>query len=150
MTLFEEKVNEYRENKRLIEELEAMNDAIRADIITMMHARRRWCRARQRPFIRMCRASDLIASFCRPHTRIFMPSAAKRPFTSGSAWFDRRYLICVWLLLMAALLLSVAQPQKALFVTLAFGILTTGEQSQNDIILCPVHFLVFLCAVQSI
>jgi predicted phage-related endonuclease len=37
MSDFEKRVNEYRENKRLIEELEAMNDAIRADIITMMH-----------------------------------------------------------------------------------------------------------------
>jgi predicted phage-related endonuclease len=36
MTLFEEKVNEYRENKRLLEELEAMNEAIKADIICMM------------------------------------------------------------------------------------------------------------------
>lgn len=36
MTLFEEKVNAYRENKRLMEELEAMNNAIKADIITMM------------------------------------------------------------------------------------------------------------------
>lgn len=33
MTLFEEKVNEYRENKRLLEELEAMNESIKADII---------------------------------------------------------------------------------------------------------------------
>lgn len=37
MTLFEEKVNEYRENKRLIEELESMNDAVKAEIIDMMH-----------------------------------------------------------------------------------------------------------------
>ena len=37
MTLFEEKANEYRENKRLLEELEAMNESIKADIITMMH-----------------------------------------------------------------------------------------------------------------
>ena len=37
MTLFEEKVNAYRENKRLIEELEAMNDAVKAEIIAMMH-----------------------------------------------------------------------------------------------------------------
>lgn len=36
MTLFEEKVNAYRENRRLIEELEAMNDAVKADIIDMM------------------------------------------------------------------------------------------------------------------
>lgn len=36
MTLFEEKVNAYRENKRLIEELEAMNDAVKAEIINMM------------------------------------------------------------------------------------------------------------------
>lgn len=36
MTLFEEKVNEYRENKRLLEELEAMNEAIKSDIICMM------------------------------------------------------------------------------------------------------------------
>lgn len=37
MTAFEEKVNEYRENKRLLEELEAMNESIKADIICMMH-----------------------------------------------------------------------------------------------------------------
>ena len=37
MTEFEKKVNEYRENKRLLEELEALNDAIKADIIDMMH-----------------------------------------------------------------------------------------------------------------
>ena len=36
MTAFEEKVNAYRENKRLIEELEAMNDAVKAEIIDMM------------------------------------------------------------------------------------------------------------------
>lgn len=36
MTAFEEKVNAYRENKRLIEELEAMNDAVKAEIIAMM------------------------------------------------------------------------------------------------------------------
>lgn len=36
MTTFEEKVNEYRENKRLLEELEAMNESIKADIIAMM------------------------------------------------------------------------------------------------------------------
>lgn len=52
--------------------------------------------------------------------------------------------ICVWLLLMAASLLNVAQPQKALFVTLAFGILTIGRQLQNDIILFSV-FLLVLC-----
>lgn len=37
MTDFEQKVNEYRENKRLMEELEFINDAIKADIIAMMH-----------------------------------------------------------------------------------------------------------------
>lgn len=31
MTTFEEKVNAYRENKRLMEELEAMNDAVKAE-----------------------------------------------------------------------------------------------------------------------
>ena len=36
MTMFEEKVNAYRENKRLLEELEAMNDALKAEIIGMM------------------------------------------------------------------------------------------------------------------
>lgn len=36
MNAFEEKVNAYRENKRLIEELEAMNDAVKAEIIAMM------------------------------------------------------------------------------------------------------------------
>lgn len=39
MSDFEKRVNEYRENKRLIEELEAMNDAIKTDIISMMHGR---------------------------------------------------------------------------------------------------------------
>lgn len=37
MTEFEKKVNEYRETKRLLEELEALNDAIKTDIIAMMH-----------------------------------------------------------------------------------------------------------------
>ena len=37
MSDFEKKVNTYRENKRLIEELEAMNDAVKAEIIDMMH-----------------------------------------------------------------------------------------------------------------
>lgn len=37
MTAFEEKVNAYRENKRLLEELEAMNDALKAEIISMMN-----------------------------------------------------------------------------------------------------------------
>lgn len=37
MTTFEEKVNAYRENKRLIEELKAMNDVVKAEIINMMH-----------------------------------------------------------------------------------------------------------------
>lgn len=37
MTDFEQKVNEYRENKRLMEELESINNAIKADIIVMMH-----------------------------------------------------------------------------------------------------------------
>lgn len=36
MSDFEKRVNEYRENKRLIEELEAMNDAVKAEIIDMM------------------------------------------------------------------------------------------------------------------
>ena len=36
MSKFETLCNEYRENKRLIEELEAMNDSIKADIITIM------------------------------------------------------------------------------------------------------------------
>lgn len=37
MATFEEKVNAYRENKRLLEELEAMNDTLKAEIIGMMH-----------------------------------------------------------------------------------------------------------------
>lgn len=36
MTDFEKKVNEYRENEHLMEELESINDAIKADIIAMM------------------------------------------------------------------------------------------------------------------
>ena len=36
MRAFEKLCNEYRENKRLIEELEAMNDSIKSDIIAIM------------------------------------------------------------------------------------------------------------------
>lgn len=36
MSAFEKLCNEYRENKRLIEELEAMNDSIKTDILTIM------------------------------------------------------------------------------------------------------------------
>lgn len=36
MTKFETLCNEYRENKRLIEELTAMNDSLKADIIALM------------------------------------------------------------------------------------------------------------------
>ena len=39
MTRFETLCNEYRENKRLIEELEAMNDNIKGDIIAIMGER---------------------------------------------------------------------------------------------------------------
>jgi predicted phage-related endonuclease len=36
MKRFEKLCNEYRENKRLIEELEAMNDSIKANILLIM------------------------------------------------------------------------------------------------------------------
>lgn len=36
MTNFENLCTEYRENKRLIEELTAMNDSLKADILTIM------------------------------------------------------------------------------------------------------------------
>ncbi len=36
MSQFEKLCNDYRENKRLIEELEAMNDSIKADILAIM------------------------------------------------------------------------------------------------------------------
>lgn len=36
MTVFEKLCNDYRENKRLIEELEAMNDSIKTDILAIM------------------------------------------------------------------------------------------------------------------
>lgn len=36
MKRFEKLCNEYRENKRLIEELEAMNDSLKTDIIAIM------------------------------------------------------------------------------------------------------------------
>ena len=39
MREFEKLCNEYRENKRLIEELEAMNDNIKGDIIAIMGER---------------------------------------------------------------------------------------------------------------
>lgn len=36
MTKFETLCNEYRENKRLIEELEALNDSLKAEILAIM------------------------------------------------------------------------------------------------------------------
>lgn len=36
MSTFEKLCNEYRENKRLIEELTALNDSLKADIIAIM------------------------------------------------------------------------------------------------------------------
>lgn len=36
MSVFEKLCNEYRENKRLIEELTAMNDSLKADILAIM------------------------------------------------------------------------------------------------------------------
>lgn len=36
MSQFEKLCNDYRENKRLIEELEAMNDSIKSDILAIM------------------------------------------------------------------------------------------------------------------
>lgn len=39
MSKFESLCNEYRENKRLIEELEAMNEQIKAGIIELMEGR---------------------------------------------------------------------------------------------------------------
>ena len=36
MNAFEKLCNEYRENKRLIEELQAMNDSIKSDILAIM------------------------------------------------------------------------------------------------------------------
>lgn len=36
MSQFEKLCNEYRENKRLIEELTAMNDSLKADILSIM------------------------------------------------------------------------------------------------------------------
>ena len=39
MKEFEKLCNEYRENKRLIEELEAMNESLKADIIALMGGR---------------------------------------------------------------------------------------------------------------
>ena len=39
MGQFEKLCNEYRENKRLIEELEAANDSLKTDILTLMDGR---------------------------------------------------------------------------------------------------------------
>ena len=36
MSQFEKLCNEYRENKRMIEELQALNDSIKLDILTIM------------------------------------------------------------------------------------------------------------------
>lgn len=87
MTTFEEKVNAYRENKRLIEELEAMNDAVKAEIIDMMHGAPEMVQGTAKAIYKTCRASDLIASYSRRCTRTYTQNAAAKPAISDSAWY---------------------------------------------------------------
>lgn len=103
MTTFEEKVNAYRENKRLLEELEAMNESIKADIICMMQGAPEMAQGTAKPFTRMCKASVWIASYSRRCTRIFTQSAAAKPPTSVLAWYKgvqtvilSAILFCFW------------------------------------------------------
>ena len=87
MTLFEEKVNAYRENKRLIEELEAMNDAVKAEIIDMMHGAPEMVQGTAKAITRMFLPSGLTASYSRRCTRMYTQSAAAKPPTSVLAWY---------------------------------------------------------------
>ena len=88
MTDLERKCNEYREYKRLAEQAEQMRDSLRDEIIAMMQGAPEVVAGACKVMYRTCRASGLIASFYRPYTRIFMPSAASAPHTSVLAWSE--------------------------------------------------------------
>ena len=59
MREFEKLCNEYRENKRLIEELEAMNDNIKGDIIAIMGEREIVIEGNTKVIYKTCTSSRL-------------------------------------------------------------------------------------------
>lgn len=59
MKEFEKLCNEYRENKRLIEELEAMNDGIKSDIIAIMGDREIVIEGSTKAMLKMVTSSKL-------------------------------------------------------------------------------------------
>ena len=82
MSAFEKLCNEYRENKRLIEELEAMNDSIKTDILTIMGTGRRSQRERaKRHTRRLLRPGSILPASVKC-TRIYSPSTAPRQHTA--------------------------------------------------------------------
>ena len=61
MSKFEKLCNEYRENKRLIEELEAMNDIIKGDIIAIMGDREKVAEGATKAILKTVTSSRLDA-----------------------------------------------------------------------------------------
>ena len=59
MRKFEKLCNEYRKNKRLIEEMEAMNDSIRDDIIALMRGRETVTEGNTKVIYKTCTSSRL-------------------------------------------------------------------------------------------
>lgn len=104
MTLFEEKVNEYRENKRLLEELEAMNESIKADIICMMHGAPEMAQGTAKTIYKDVQSVRLDSKLLKTlHPDIYIQSAAAKPPTSVLVWYKgvqavilSAILFCFW------------------------------------------------------
>ena len=82
MSAFEKLCNEYRENKRLIEELEAMNDSIKPTFSQSWETGRRSQRERaKRHTRRLLRPGSILPDSVKC-TRIYSPSTAPRQHTA--------------------------------------------------------------------
>mgnify|MGYP000999939492 CR=1 FL=1 len=79
MSKFETLCNEYRENKRLIEELEAMNDSIKTDILAIMGDRETVTEGASKATYK---APGSILPASVKCTRIYSPSTAPRQRTA--------------------------------------------------------------------
>mgnify|MGYP001138324681 CR=1 FL=1 len=94
MSQFEKLCNDYRENKRLIEELEAMNDSIKACIkgpalaeSYVFETVKQSPKEPQKLLIKPFPPLVSIPPALRKYTRNYSPSTAPRQHTSVLQWF---------------------------------------------------------------
>ena len=78
MKKFESLCNEYRENKRLIEELQAMNDSIKLDILAIMGNDEMHVEGAAKPLIKRLFQAVSIQADSRKNTRICSPNTAEK------------------------------------------------------------------------